>query len=144
MTTQDATTAAAEQGTGTEDGAAVRKLGQLGVSVQDLEAMTAFYRDAVGLRFLFDAPGMSFFDLGGVRLMLSLPEKGSEHRHGSILYLDVDDIAAAHAALLARGVPFSGKPHVVHRYPGGELWMAFFSDPEENMLALMSEVRTAG
>src|SRR5687768_11978000 len=141
MTTQDATTAAAEQATGTGGGAPVRKLGQLGVSVQDLEAMTAFYRDAVGLRFLFAAPGMSFFDLGGVRLMLSLPEKGSEHRHGSILYLDVADIAAAHAALLARGVAFEGKPHVVHRYPGGELWVAFFSDPEGNMLALMSDVK---
>jgi len=143
MTTQDAATAGAESGTGAADGAQVRKLGQLGVSVKDLETMTAFYRDAVGLRFLFAAPGMSFFDLGGVRLMLSLPETGSEHRHGSIIYLDVADIAAAHAALLARGVTFSGKPHAVHRYPGGELWMAFFSDPEENMLALMSDVKTA-
>jgi catechol-2,3-dioxygenase len=105
MTTQDAATAGAESGTGAADGAQVRKLGQLGVSVKDLETMTAFYRDAVGLRFLFAAPGMSFFDLGGVRLMLSLPETGSEHRHGSILYLDVADIAAAHAALLARASP---------------------------------------
>ncbi len=144
MTTQDATTAGSERETGTAEGAQVRRLGQLGVSVKDLEGMTAFYRDAVGLRFLFAAPGMSFFDLGGVRLMLSLPEKGSEHRHGSILYLDVADIVAAHAALVARGVAFEGKPHVVHRYPGGELWVAFFSDPEGNMLALMSDVKTGG
>ena len=142
MTTQDAATAGAEGAAGTASGAQVRGLGQLGVAVQDLEAMTAFYRDIVGLRFLFAAPGMSFFDLGGVRLMLSLPEKGVEDAHGSILYLDVADIAAAHAAFQARGVAFDGKPHVVHRYPGGELWMAFFRDPEANMLVLMSDVKT--
>lgn len=142
MTNQDAATVGAEASSSAEAGAAIRGLGQLGVSVQDLEAMTAFYRDALGLPFLFAAPGMSFFDLGGVRLMLSLPEKGVEDAHGSILYLDVADIAAAHAALLARGVAFDGKPHVVHRYPGGELWMAFFHDPEGNMLSLMSDVKT--
>ena len=139
MTMQDAATTVAGAGTGA---AQVRGLGQLGVAVKDLETMTAFYRDKVGLPFLFAAPGMSFFDLGGVRLMLSLPEKGSEDRHGSILYLDVADIAAAHAALVERGVAFEGKPHVVHRYPGGELWMAFFADPEANLLALMSDVKT--
>lgn len=116
---------------------------QIGVAVADLEAMTAFYRDALRLPFLFAAPGMSFFDCGGVRLMLSLPEKGSEQRHGSILYFRVDDIAATHAALLARGVRFEGAPHVVHRAPGMELWMAFFSDPEGNLMALSSEVRAA-
>ena len=121
-------------------GAVVRRLAQIGMSVADLEAMTAFYRDAVGLRFLFAAPGMSFFDLDGVRLMLSLPEKGHEARHASILYLEVADIAAAHAALAGRGVRFDGVPHVVHRYPGGELWMAFFRDPEDNFMALHSDV----
>jgi catechol 2,3-dioxygenase-like lactoylglutathione lyase family enzyme len=132
-----------ETGAGT-DSVKISKLGQIGVAVADLEAMTAFYRDRLGVPFLFAAPGMSFFDLGGVRLMLSLPERGSEARHGSILYLDVADIAAAHAALLARGVVFAGVPHAVHRYPGGELWMAFFHDPEGNMLALMSDVPTPG
>src|ERR1041384_2283685 len=105
MTTQDATVAGAG-GAGAEGGAGIRGLGQLGVAVQDLEGMTAFYRDTLGLRFLFAAPGMSFFDLGGVRLMLSLPEKGVEDAHGSILYLDVADIAAAHDALVARGIAF--------------------------------------
>jgi len=129
-----------ETGAGT-DSVKISKLGQIGVAVADLEAMTTFYRDHLGVPFLFAAPGMSFFDLGGVRLMLSLPERGSEARHASILYLDVPDIAAAHAALVGRGVPFDGVPHAVHRYPGGELWMAFFRDPEGNMLALMSDVK---
>ena len=140
MTTEDEAAVGSESSAA---GAQIRRLGQLGVAVKDLETMTAFYRDTLGLTFLFAAPpGMSFFDLGGVRLMLSLPEKGVEDAHGSILYLDVADIAAAHAAFQARGVAFDGKPHVVHRYPGGELWLAFFHDPEGNALALMSEVKT--
>jgi methylmalonyl-CoA/ethylmalonyl-CoA epimerase len=116
---------------------------QIGVSVDDLQTMTEFYRDSLRLPFLFAAPGMSFFDCGGVRLMLSLPETGSEGCHGSILYLRSDDIAAAHRELGARGVSFRGAPHVVHRAPGMELWMAFFEDPEGNLLALASEVQTS-
>jgi methylmalonyl-CoA/ethylmalonyl-CoA epimerase len=116
-------------------------IGQIGVSVRDLERMTAFYRDELRVPFLFAAPGMSFFDCGGVRLMLSLPERGHEDRHASILYFRVDDIAAAHAALAARGVTFVSPPHVVHRAPGMELWIGFFNDPEDNLLAVMSEVR---
>ena len=116
------------------------RLGQIGVAVADLEAMTTFYRDVLGLPFLFAAPGMSFFDCGGVRLMLSLPEQGHQEDRGSILYFAVPDIAAAHRALADRGAAFLGPPHVVHRAPGMELWMAFFRDPEGNLLALMSEV----
>jgi methylmalonyl-CoA/ethylmalonyl-CoA epimerase len=114
---------------------------QIGVAVADLAAMTAFYRQTLRLPFLFAAPGMSFFDCGGVRLMLSEPEAGSEGCHGSILYLRTDDIAAAHRQLVERGVRFTGPPHVVYRAPGMELWIAFFEDPEGNLLALASEVR---
>jgi methylmalonyl-CoA/ethylmalonyl-CoA epimerase len=122
------------------EGARLGPIGQIGVSVADIGGMTAFYRDALGLPFLFSAPGMSFFDCGGVRLMLSLPEGGHEHRHGSILYFRVANIAAAHAALVARGVAFTSAPHVVHRAPGMELWIGSFADPEGNLLAVMSEV----
>ncbi len=124
-------------------GTRISGIGQIGVAVADLAAMTAFYRDTLELPFLFAAPGMSFFDLGGVRLMLSLPEPGSEGRHGSILYLRVGDIGAAHAALVGRGVAFAGPPHAVHRAATHELWLAFFDDPEGNLLALMSEVAIA-
>ena len=121
---------------------ALSRLGQIGVTVHDLPAMTAFYRDVLRLPFLFAAPGMSFFDCAGVRLMLAVPEgEGAAADRASILYFAVPDIAAAHAALAARGAAFDGAPHVVHRAPGMELWMASLRDPEGNALALMSEVR---
>jgi methylmalonyl-CoA/ethylmalonyl-CoA epimerase len=115
-------------------------LGQISMNARDIARATAFYRDILGLRFLFSAGSMSFFDCQGVRLMLGLPSSPEYDHPGSILYFKVDDIVAAHAALAARGVPFKGGPHVVARLPDHELWMAFFDDTEGNTLALMSEV----
>lgn len=116
-------------------------LGQIAMTVHDAPRATAFYRDQLGLRFLFSAGAMSFFDCGGVRLMLSLPSSPEYDHPGSILYFKVDDIGAAHETLLGRGVHFKGAPHLVARMPDHELWMAFFDDTEGNTLALMSEVR---
>lgn len=116
-------------------------IGQISMNARDITRATAFYRDVLGLRFLFSAGTMSFFDCGGTRLMLGLPS-GPEYDHpGSILYFTVDDIAATHDALAARGVPFRSAPHLVARLPDHELWMAFFGDTEGNTLALMAEVR---
>lgn len=122
----------------------VQGLGQLGISVRDLPAMTAFYRDTLGIPLLFAVPNMSFFDLGGVRLMLSLPSPGAEDCHGSILYLRVGDIHGAHERLHGRGVAFDGVPHLVHRAPTHELWLVGFRDPEGNVLELMEERPVAG
>ena len=118
----------------------IQALGQVFVPAQDLERAVAFYRDTLGIRFLFEAPPrMAFFDLDGIRLLLGEGE-GSEHHGGSILYYKVPDIGAAHQALIARGVTFDVDPHFVHDMGDHELWMAFFRDSEENRLALMCEV----
>jgi len=109
--------------------------------VADLERAVAFYRDTIQLPFLFQFPGLAFFDCGGVRLMLSLPEGGSKPGGNSVLYFKVADIQAETDTLAARGVKLEGKPHLVAKLPDHELWMAFFRDPDENLLALMSEVR---
>ena len=116
------------------------RIGQIAVVVHDLARATAFYRDTLGMPFLFEAPPkMAFFDCGGIRVMLSLPE-GAEFDHpGSIIYYAVDDIHAAAAALESRGVVFDAPPHVVARLPHADLWMAFFRDPDRNALAMMSE-----
>src|SRR5262249_13962105 len=94
---------------------------------------------SLGIILLFQVPNMAFFDCGGIRLMLTLPEKPNEN-FSSIIYYKVDDIQKAFETLSGRDVPFQGKPHLIARLEDHDLWMAFFQDPDRNMLALMSEV----
>ena len=120
---------------------ALDRVGQVAVPVTDVERATAFYRDTLGMRFLFAAPpGLAFFDLGGVRLMLDGPA-GAQAGNGSVLYYQVADLQAAFDTLSERGVRFEREPHLVAKMPDHELWMAFLRDPDGNLLALMSEVR---
>lgn len=115
---------------------ALGPIGQISRSVRDIDVARAWYGDTLGLAHLYTFGKLSFFDCGGTRLMLSAEgEPGPE----SILYLRVDDIAAAHAALAERGVEFLGAPHMIHRHADGtEEWMVFFKDPEGRPLALMA------
>ena len=117
------------------------RIGQVSVNVHDVGRAVAFYKDVLGMKLLFEVPGMAFFDCGGVRLMLSLPESPRFDHPGSVLYYKVEDIRAVHRALAGRGVVFEGEPHLIARMPDHELWMGFFKDTEDNTLALMSEVR---
>jgi methylmalonyl-CoA/ethylmalonyl-CoA epimerase len=119
----------------------LERLMQIAVNVKDVDRATEFYRDALGLTFLFSAPGLAFFDSGGVRLMLARPETPNLDHPSSILYFQVGNIEEAHRALAGRGVLFLTKPHVVHRAEDYDLWLAEFRDSEGNILALMSEVR---
>jgi predicted enzyme related to lactoylglutathione lyase len=116
-------------------------IGQIHVSVTDVDRSVAFYRDVLGIPFLFRVPGqpMAFFDCDGVRLYLGVPES-QDFRSRGVLYFTVDDIHEAHRGLAERGVAFRDAPHVVHRTEDAELHMAFFTDPDGNHLALMSEV----
>lgn len=115
------------------------RIGQIHVGVEDLQRATNFYRDTLGLRFLFDVQSMAFFDCGGIRLMLGVPEKPDQPRHASILYFSVADIKEAHGTLSSRGVEFVSEPHLVAKMETHDLWMAFFRDSEANTMALMSE-----
>jgi methylmalonyl-CoA/ethylmalonyl-CoA epimerase len=115
-------------------------LGQLSVNVRDLSRATTFYRDTLGIPFLFEVPKMAFFDLDGVRLMLASPEGPGTEQAGSILYFKVEDLTETHGGLTSRGVVFDTGPTLVADMGDHELWMAFFKDTEENQLALMSEV----
>lgn len=117
------------------------EIGQIAVPVHDVARATAFYRDALGLPLLFEAPpGLAFFDCGGVRLMLSLPEGEGQDHPASVLYFRVPDIVKAYQELSARGVAFVADPHKVAELPTHELWLAFFRDGELSMHALMAEV----
>jgi len=124
-------------------GIGISKLGQIAINAHDIDRATEFYRDKLGLRLLFRAGKLSFFDCAGVRLMLDVAEKPEFDHPSSILYFAVPDIQAAHRQLLGQDVRFEDEPHVIAKMPDHDLWMTFFRDSEENLLALMSEVRQA-
>ena len=119
------------------------KIGQISINAHDLERAVAFYRDTLGMKHLFTVPRMAFFDCGGIRLMVGLPETAELDHAGSIIYYKVDDIQATHDTLAGRGVQFVTKPHLIAKMPSHDLWMAEFRDSENNVLALMSEVPRA-
>lgn len=119
----------------------LESIGQIAISTHDLPRAVAFYRDALGLEYLFEAGPLAFLRCGDVRLMLAVPENEEVDHPSSIIYFRVRDIQAARAELSDRGVPFDDEPHLIARMPDHELWMTFFRDPDRNVLGLMSEVR---
>jgi len=118
---------------------------QLLIPIDDFEKGVAFYRDVLGVPFLFAAPPqMAFFNCGGIRLLVGVMPPGQRAQRGSAIYFRVPDIRAVYSSLKSSGVNFSAEPHVVNRTPKSELWLAEFTDPDGNQLALMSEVVTNG
>jgi methylmalonyl-CoA/ethylmalonyl-CoA epimerase len=120
------------------------QIGQIAVTVKDLDRAIGFYRDVLGMKFLFQAPpALAFFSAGDVRLMLNVPENEEFDHPASVIYYKVPDVNEAHEVLSSRGVSFQGAPHVVHKTDTYELWMADFRDSEKNLLVLMCEVARA-
>ncbi|MBB5519312.1 VOC family protein [Amphiplicatus metriothermophilus] len=119
---------------------AITGIGQIHVSVSDIDRAISFYRDILGLRFLFRPPSqpMAFFDCGGVRLYLGVPSD-PKYRANSFLYYRVDDIEAAYETLQARGLNFFSPPRLIHKTEAGALWMAGFQDPDGNYAQIMAE-----
>jgi len=121
----------------------IARLGQVQIRAHDVDRAADFYANVLGLRLLFKAPpGLAFFDCGGVRLLIDHPDKPEFDHASSILYFAVPDIQSAYAKMTERGVKFEDEPHMIARMPDHDLWMTFFRDSEENMLALMCEVKT--
>jgi predicted enzyme related to lactoylglutathione lyase len=115
------------------------RIHQISMRAHDIDRAVRFYRDTLGLPFLFAAPPrLAFFDCHGVRLMLSTPEPGFDHP-GSVLYFAVADIRAMYDTLRSRGVTFRTEPHKIATLADREVWLADFADSEGNTLALMSE-----
>jgi len=116
-------------------------IGQIAVPVRDIDRAVVFYRDVLKMKFLFQAPpGLGFFDCQGVRLMLDAPAKENAGK-ASVIYYQVNDIQFAFEELSSRGVIFETKPHFIAKMPDHDLWMAFFRDPDGNLLGLICEVR---
>jgi len=117
------------------------RIRQIAVVCKDVARATAFYRDTLGLPFLFAAgPSLSFFDCGGVRLMLSSDNEGHDNL-ASMLYYLVTDIEGTQSDLETKGVSFVEKPHMIAKMPDHELWLSAFKDSEGNLLGLMEEKR---
>src|SRR6187200_1312754 len=108
----------------------LNQIGQIALHADDLDRAVAFYRDTLGMRFLFQVPpGLAFFDCAGIRLMLdAVKEKDSAERISSMIYYNVPDLNDVYETLVSRGVQFESKPHLIAKMPDHELWMAFFRD----------------
>ena len=121
----------------------LNQIGQIALHADDLDRAVAFYRDTLGMRFLFQAPpALAFFDCGGIRLMLdAVKEKDTDDKLSSLIYYKVADIDATYETLVSRGVTFESRPHLIAKLPDHDLWMGFFRDSEKNLVGLMSEVR---
>ncbi len=121
-------------------GFSLSQIGQISITVHEIERAVAFYRDSLGIQFLCQVPNMAFFACESLRLMLTVPEKPEFDHPSSVIYFKVDNIQSAFDALSRRGVQFVGNPHLIAPMKDYDLWMAFFRDLDNNLLALMSEV----
>ena len=121
---------------------ALTEIRQIAISVSDVGTTLPFYRDVLGLKFLFSpSPALALLAAGPVRIMLTTPQGAGKVGHNSILYFAVTDIAATHAAVVQRGAKNERAPQLAARMPDHELWIAFVRDPDENLIGLMEEKR---
>ncbi|MED3803891.1 VOC family protein [Lysinibacillus xylanilyticus] len=119
----------------------IQKIGQIGVSIKNVENAIEFYKEVLGLPLLFSTESMAFFECNGQRLLLSLPEKHEFANSSSVIYFQVADINKTFEELLEKGVSFIDQPHVVAKMGNTDTWMTFFKDTEGNTHALMCEVQ---
>lgn len=115
-------------------------IGQIAITVDDLTRAKDFYQNTLGMKFLFEAGHLVFFECGDIRLMLTTQEK-PEPRGGTIVYYKVEDIHATYGSLRQRGVSFIDQPHLIAKMPDHDLWMVFFKDTERNTIGIMCEIR---
>lgn len=120
----------------------IATIGQIAITVSDVEKALGFYRDVLGIEFLFSAgPELAFLNADGVRLMLSIPQGAGTIAGNSILYFKVVDIEAVHANVVARGAKSERTPQLAAKMPDHELWTGFLRDPDGNLVGLMEEKR---
>jgi len=115
----------------------LRHIGQIALPVTDVDRSEAFYKDVLGLPKLYRFGNLTFFDCAGVRLLLEKSTK--DFRPVGCLYFRCADIALAANELSRRGVSFEHKPRLIAKMDDHDLWMAFFTDPDGHMLAIMHE-----
>ena len=124
----------------TNDSFGLAPIDQIALPVEDVDRAVAFYQSKLGMKYLFRAGNLAFFDCAGVRLMLSPPENDDTTKRSSTIYFKVQDIHQAYQTLTERGVAFDDSPHLIADMGTYEIWMAFFHDPDQNILAISSDI----
>jgi predicted enzyme related to lactoylglutathione lyase len=121
---------------------AISGIRQIAVTVSDTESALRFYRDILGLEFLF-APNadLAFVQAGDVRIMLSKPQGAGTVGANSILYFSVTDIESAFDAFVSKGAESERPPALAAKMPDHELWIAFLKDPDGNLVGVLEEKR---
>lgn len=120
----------------------VNEIGQIALVVSNIQKALAFYRDILGLTYLFEAgPDLGFLMAGDIRIMLTHPEAEFKPGKSSTLYFKVNNVNSAQAEFISKGAAREGEPHLVAKMPDHELWMAFLRDPDGNLVGLMEERR---
>jgi len=118
----------------------LNEIRQIAINVRDVSTSLRFYRDVLGLTFLFSAgPNLAFLSAGSIRLMLTTPQGAGTVGANSILYFEAVDIQGTHAAIVGRGATSEHEPRLTARMPDHELWTAFVRDPDGNLVGLMEE-----
>ena len=125
-----------------QDALHASRIGQIAITVADVDDALGFYRDVLGLVFLFrPGPNLAFLDAGGVRVMLTTPQGHGAVGANSIVYFVVDDLQRNFDVLVARGASAERRPQLTARMPDHDLWIGFLRDPDGNLVGLMEEVR---
>lgn len=120
----------------------VSDIGQIALTVSDVAKARTFYRDVLGLTFLFDAgPDLTFFTAGSVRILITKPEGNGVVGKNSVLYFRTAAVDTAYKTIVDRGAKAERPPHLVVKMPDHELWMGFVRDPDGNLIGLMEERR---
>ena len=118
------------------------RIGQIALTVSDVDTALSFYRDILGLPFLFQpSPQLAFLQAGATRLMLTTPQGAGAVGANSVLYFSVEDITATYQALVAKGATAERAPQLAAKMPDHELWLGFIRDPDQNLIGLMAELR---
>lgn len=121
-----------------------KSIGQIAIPCSDVERATVFYQDVLGLPLLFAYPGLAFFQCGEVRLMLSKPSSAELDHPASPIYFRVDGIDEAMRRMQSAGARIHREAQLTHRDANHELWIGWFYDSEDNLLALMEERPVVG
>ena len=120
----------------------VADIGQIAITVSDVSQALVFYRDVLGLEFLFSpAPTLAFLRAGSVRIMLSTPQGAGAVGANSVLYFKVNEIENVFASIVERGAQLERPPQLAAQMPDHALWIGFVRDPDGNLVGLMAEKR---